>query len=94
MQPEQVDRLLSKVEELTAATNRCSEVTAVCVQRLDALQNQASWLTEAIYSDRGLQARMAEMNHRVAVLEKIVWGVTMTIILGFVGAVLAIVTKT
>lgn len=94
MKPEQADRLLEKMEALTEATQRCSETTAVCVQRLDSLQNQAGWLTDTVYGATGVQSRLAEMNHRVAILEKIVWGVSMTIILGVVGAVLGLVTKT
>ena len=93
MQPEQMERLLDQVSELAASSTKCSELTALCAQRLDALQCQTKRIESALYGEGGIQTTLAKMEHRVTVLEKIVWGVTMAIILGFVGAMTALVTK-
>lgn len=90
---EQLDRLLDKVEELADASAKCSELTALCAQRLDSLHCQAAKVEGAIYGPQGIQVMMHKMDQRVGILEKIVWGVTMAIIVGFVGTAITLMTR-
>ncbi len=94
MQDQQMmEQLIQRMNTIAENSQRQGELLAVCAQRLETISHDAKDVHKILHEVPGLVALAAKNDQRLSIIEKIVWGVVMTVMAGIVTAIIGLVTK-